>query len=42
MGFETSLMTADYAYKLAASVSLESAMTHSQWLEGCVCYIVLV
>lgn len=30
MGFEASLMTADYAYKLAASVPLESAMTHSQ------------
>ena len=29
MGFEASLMTADCAYKLAASVPLESAMTHS-------------
>ena len=30
MGFEASLMTTDCAYKLAASVPLESTMTHSQ------------
>lgn len=35
MGFEASLMTANCAYKLAASVPLKSAMTHSTWLDTC-------
>ena len=39
---ELPFMKSECVYRLAVPMSLENAMTHSQWLEGCVCYIVLV
>ena len=35
MGFKVSLMTTSCVYKLAVPVPLESAITHSQWLDTC-------